>query len=268
MYLHETGLSWFQAGVFTVVAVIVFYSVTRVVCEGGVGFARAVYLPSTFAANQFGTNLLGPQGCTALGFTFTWSGDIRTILMTQAAQGMRLTDPISRRRPMLWCLLVAVVVGLLGSWATDVAVGYEYGLFNCYPSWPVWTAGVTHWRQVAGLIKTPRTPDPLTWAFMGVGASVMYGLIFLRQRFVWWPVHYVGLPVSTSWPIQQVWFSVFLAWLIKGLILKFGTTGLYHRSRMFFLGMIFGALASGGLWTIVGAAAQQEARFTMGVTLW
>ena len=267
VYLHATGLTWFQSAVFTVITVVVLYSITRVVCEGGVGFARSVYLPSTFVANQFGSSALGPQGIAALGFTFAWVGDIRTIVMTQAAQGMRLTEGIRRRRGLIWCLMLAVVVGIFGSLATALFVGYKYGLFNCQPSWPVWTAGMVHWNQVAGLIKTPREADPLTWLFMGIGGTVMYLLIFLRQRFIWWPIHYIGYPVSTSWPVSQVWFSVFLAWLIKSLILKFGTTRRYERSRIFFMGMIFGALATAGIWTIIGVLAQQGGSFTNGATL-
>ncbi len=267
VYLHETGLSWFQAFVFIVVAIIVFYSITRVICEGGVGFARAVYIPNAFMINQFGTNALGPAGCSALGFSFCWSGDLRTIVMTQAAQGMRLTDSLPRRRPLFWCLLVAVLVALFGSLATALAIGYKYGLYNCQGSWPVWVCGTQHWSQVASYIKTPRSPDSLSWGLMGVGAAIMYALIWLRQHFVWWPVHYIGLPVSGSLPMNYLWFSVFLAWLVKLLILKFGTTRLYRRSRMFALGMIFGSLATSGIWTVIGIIAQHEATFTTGVTL-
>ena len=267
VYMHETGLTWFQAGVFIFVAIIVFYAVTRVICEGGVGFARAVYIPNAFLINQFGSNVLGPQGISALGFSFVWSGDLRTIVMTQAAQGMRLTESIDRRRPLLWCMLLAVVIALFGSLAASLHLGYKYGLFNCMGSWPVWPCGTHHWRNVAGFIKTPRVPDPLSWVFMGIGGVVMYLLIFLRQRFVWWPIHYIGLPVCGSLPMNYLWFSVFLAWMIKALILKFGTTWLYQRSRMFFLGMIFGSLAASGIWTIIGVIAQHEATFTTGVTL-
>ncbi len=268
VYLHATGFSWFQSAVFTVIAVVVLYSITRVVCEGGVGFARAVYLPSTFLANQFGTAGLGPTGVTALGFTFIWIGDIRTIAMTQAAQGMRLTESIERRHPMIWCLLIAVVAAIFGSLITALVIGYKYGLFNCQPSWPVWRAGTVHWNQVARLLRTPYETDPVTWAFMGVGATVMYLLIFLRQRLVWWPVHYIGYVTSTSWPMGQVWFSIFLAWLIKSVVLKFGAGQVYQRSRMFFLGMIFGALATSGVWTVIGVLTRCESMFTTGTMLW
>jgi len=267
VYLHETGLSWFQAGVFVIVAIVVFYAITRVICEGGVGFARAVYIPNAFLINQFGTNALGPAGVTALGFSFVWSGDLRTIVMTQAAQSMRLTEGIRWRRPLLWCLLLAVVIALFGSLGTTLHLGYKYGLFNCQGSWPVWPCGTHHWRNVASWIKTPRVTNPFSWVFMAWGAGLMYFLIFMRQHFVWWPVHYIGLPVCGSLPMNYLWFSVFLAWMVKSLILKFGTTWLYQRSRMFFLGMIFGSLATSGIWTVIGIVAQHKATFTTGVTL-
>ena len=58
-----------------------------------------------------------------------------------------------------------------------------------------------------------------------------------------------------------------VAWLVKSLVLKFGTTWLYQRSRMFALGLIFGSLATSGVWTIIGIILEHEATFTTGVTL-
>jgi len=266
-YLHRIGLGYIQAAAFMVVVVIVFYTISRVICEGGVGFARSVYVPNAFMVNQLGTNVLGPMGATALGFTFVWSGDLRTMVMTQAMQGMKLTESLPRRRPLIWCLMLAVVIALFGSLATVLHLGYKYGLYNCQRSWPVWPCGVRHWDQVANYIKNPRTPNPAGWMFIGVGGIAMWLLIFLRQRFAWWPVHYIGLPVCGSLPMSWLWFSVFLAWLVKLFIVKFATTELYNRSKMFFLGMIFGGLAAGGIWTIIGAIFQQEGSFLRGVTL-
>ena len=41
--------------------------------------------------------------------------------------------------------------------------------------------------------------------------------------------------------MSWLWFSVFLAWLVKVFVLKLAGQH-YNRSRMFFLGMIFGSL--------------------------
>ena len=51
--------------------------------------------------------------------------------------------------------------------------------------------------------------------------------------------------------MNYLWFSIFLAWLIKGLILKHGRLGLYRQVRPFFLGLILGQFVFRGLWSLV-----------------
>ena len=72
-------------------------------------------------------------------------------------------------------------------------------------------------------------------------AAICGALIYLRYRFVWWPLHPIGFTVSgTTWPIRVSVFSIFLTWLVKLVILKIGGNRLYTRSRPFFLGMLVG----------------------------
>ena len=47
------------------------------------------------------------------------------------------------------------------------------------------------------------------------------GLLMLaRQRFLWWPLHPLGLPLSAVF--GSAFFSVFLGWLFKTAIVKYG----------------------------------------------
>jgi hypothetical protein len=48
-----------------------------------------------------------------------------------------------------------------------------------------------------------------------------------------------------------MWFSVFVAWLIKAAILKYGGSQLYIFLRPFFLGLILGELVVAGFWVFV-----------------
>jgi hypothetical protein len=51
--------------------------------------------------------------------------------------------------------------------------------------------------------------------------------------------------------MDVVWFNVFLAWLIKTVVLKYGGAALYRRSQIFFLGLIAGQALTNGLWLVV-----------------
>lgn len=265
-FMRCVGLSLPHAVLLVISVIVIFYCLTRVICEAGVGFARGVYVPNAVLINQVGTDALGVPGVTALGFSFVWSGDLRTIVMTQAMQGMRLTDEIPSRRPLLLGLMLASVLALFGSLAATLAIGYRCGLYNGFPSWPAWPCGLYHWNQVAQLLKNPRPPDWHGWCFVGAGAALMWLLMFLRHTYVWWPVHYIGLPICHSLPMTYLWFSVFLAWLAKVAILKLASQH-YQRSRMFFLGMIFGSLLTSGFWTVLGIITNTPWSYLRGVTL-
>jgi hypothetical protein len=54
-----------------------------------------------------------------------------------------------------------------------------------------------------------------------------------------------------GWVMDVIWFSVFLAWTAKMVVLKSGDPGLYARSRPLFLGPALGQIVAGGLWLLV-----------------
>ena len=85
----------------------------------------------------------------------------------------------------------------------------------------------------------------------GLGMAVMALLMLARHHLLWWPLHPIGYVVSGTWILNSVWFSIFLAWLIKVLVLKYAGPGGYRGTRWFFLGMILGQFVVGGMWLVV-----------------
>jgi len=51
--------------------------------------------------------------------------------------------------------------------------------------------------------------------------------------------------------IFTMWFSYFLGWLIKMLILKFGGMRAYASGRRFFVGLVVGEALATILWIII-----------------
>ena len=79
----------------------------------------------------------------------------------------------------------------------------------------------------------------------------MGGLMVARHRFSWWPLHPLGFPVSMGWVMNQIWFSIFLAWLVKVTVLKYGGPRFYRSTRPFFLGVVLGQFVVGGVWLVI-----------------
>jgi len=79
----------------------------------------------------------------------------------------------------------------------------------------------------------------------------MWFLMFMRYKFLWWPVHYIGFPIADSEPMRYAWFSVFIAWLIKSFIMRYGGAKIYQNLKPFFLGLVLGQVVVCLFWGII-----------------
>ena len=79
----------------------------------------------------------------------------------------------------------------------------------------------------------------------------MGGLMLLQRYFLWWPLHPIGFIVSTNWVMNNIWFTVLLAWLIKSCVLKYGGPRIYQKTVPFFMGLTLGHFIAGGFWLLV-----------------
>ena len=79
------------------------------------------------------------------------------------------------------------------------------------------------------------------------GAAVVIGLSLLRSRFVWWPLHPIGYAACGMDVMGYIWFPVFLSWLVKTLVLRYGGVKLYRQALPFFFGLFIGDYAISGV---------------------
>ncbi len=76
-------------------------------------------------------------------------------------------------------------------------------------------------------------------------------LTLARQRLVWWPVHPMSLPLSSMWMTDTIALSVFLSWLIKLMMLRYGGPALFQRGKPLFIGLVTGQFVSMGTWVVI-----------------
>lgn len=76
-------------------------------------------------------------------------------------------------------------------------------------------------------------------------------LVFAHRTLFWWPIHPVGFIICSVGWTDRLWLTIFLAWLAKLLLVKFGGGRAYRRARLFFLGMILGQFTVAGVWATV-----------------
>ena len=73
-----------------------------------------------------------------------------------------------------------------------------------------------------------------------------------RARFLWWPFHPIGYILAGTFTLEWLWCSLFVGWLVKWLILRYGGLRLYRQALPFFIGLILGDYVAGALWALVG----------------
>src|SRR5262249_3189695 len=100
------------------------------------------------------------------------------------------------------------------------------------------------------LIQNPTPPDlGARWAYL-VGGVVVLLLGWMRTQFVGWPFHPAGYLISGSFGLFRLWVPLFVAWLLKAVILRFGGLGGY-RTAPVFIGMVLGEFAAGFVRTLL-----------------
>jgi hypothetical protein len=50
---------------------------------------------------------------------------------------------------------------------------------------------------------------------------------------------------------NEAWTGIFLGWLLKVLLVRYGGSGLYRRAKPFFIGLIIGEVFAAAFWCIL-----------------
>lgn len=251
LLLWQAGMPLWIALLLVLLALLIFVGLTRIVVEAGMAEAVAPMIAASTLVSGIGSTALGPAGMVCLAFTYIWQGDIRTFVMASCAHGLKLGEHLGERvRPLLWAMGLALLLGLSASTITLLHLAYQYGGLNLN-QWFFGAGCQLPFEYVADKLNTPTGPDWSGWMHTATGALVMGLLMLARHQLPWWPLHPLGYPIAITWLTNQIWLSIFIAWLIKLSVIKYGGPQLYHTTRPFFLGLIAGQFAVAGLWLVI-----------------
>ena len=250
-WLIKSGLPFFATGILLFSAFAIFIVLTKVIIQGGVMVVKSPLTPQVFTIATVGSNSLGLSGLASLAYSFVWCADLKVFLMPYIAHSFKLIETIKMNKKLItFVIFLAVLISMAGSICTVMKLSYKYGGINLN-QWYYRGCSTVPFTYIADKIKHPTGFSPQRWMFTGIGAVVMAGLIFMRNNFLWWPIHPLGFPVGNTLPIYTVWFSIFIAWLIKTFVLKYGGRKIYSRTKYFFLGLVLGQFVVAGLWLII-----------------
>ena len=245
------GVPWWASATFVLVAAATFLGITRILCESGLAATRAQLITPTVVRTLYGTAVLGGPGAVGvLGLGQVWMSDVRTFVMASAANGLKVTEAVARKGVVLWSMILAVLLGVGVSVWTTLYYAYQSGANNAN-SWFFLNGPRYTIDFAANFLRTPVGPDLAGMGLMGLGGAIMLGLYWVRGHVLSFPVHPMGLAVSQIMLTRHMWFSVFLVWLVKAALIRYGGPNLLQRVRPFFLGLILGQFAAIAFWLAV-----------------
>jgi len=246
-WLWRSGMGVGPAVLFVATVLVMFVGVTRIVAESGLVYLRAPITPQTIVFYTVGLTNMTQSTATSLGLSYCHFGLGNTFVMSPYAHISRLAAPLRIcGRHVIAATVLAVFVGLAASIWYTVHLGYEHGAYN----FGVYTFRSGNRVIFNNLVSKMKNPFPIDWgriAFFGVGAGAAALTAVLRYSFAWWPLHPIGLAIGNIWVIHRSAFTIFVAWAVKGTILRLGGIQAYQRAKPMFIGILFGYVLGVGL---------------------
>jgi hypothetical protein len=249
MSLHLALVMW---GLYLVIAI----ALTRIVAEGGLLFVQQGWTPMGALGQMFdagGNHWLLPAKSIVPTSVIQASmmTDLRAFIMPSFLQGFKLAhDRGIRPKPLVALIFAVSFITLAMSLWMNVRLGYENGGLQLDP-WAAVAGTRVAPQNAADLMKGARDQSWLNWVWLTAGGVGTYALMLARSRFLWFPLHPMGFLVSLTYPMAGLWFSIFLGWLFKVSITRFGGSDTYRKTTPIFLGLALGDVAMMLFWLIV-----------------
>jgi hypothetical protein len=195
-----------------------------------------------FVLTQFpGTRALGPRalGMIALMRPFMYEQDTEPAPIQLEALRMAertATNPT----PLAWIMIAAIPLTMLSYFWASLQIGYHLGL------------GAKGYQDMTFVCRQGsdkldfwlHDPGGANWSgvqAIGLGFAITVLLMVIKLRFPLWPLHPLAFPLAFSWTIDSLLPAVFVTWLAKALLLRYGGLRAHRRAFPFFLGLIVGS---------------------------
>jgi hypothetical protein len=263
LWLHSAGM----AVGFAVFSLLVYVFVEALVmargcAEAGLPMAEGCFTPMDISALAISPTSLGPRTLTSLAFfDAMFTRDLRGLVLTGFLDGQKLGDEVGlARRKLLYVLVIGLVIAIPIAAVIQLWLPYHIGAISMY-SFSHRGNCIQFFRENAAYLQGEGQFRSEALVSFIAGGLVTAGLGVMRVRYVEWPFHPLGYALSTSWTTMVFWFPMFVAWLVKWVIVRYGGLRLYARARPLFLGMIFGEFTSAVFWTLIAMFWEVPAPF-------
>jgi len=253
MFCYRAGMSLWVIIPYLVIYYIVSMVITRMRSQLGPPMNELNRVgPTHIMEWTFGTRRLGARNLTIISYLWFLNRSHTCHPMPYQMEGIRVVERAGvYNRRFLMAFVVAFAVGTLSAFWAYLHIFYKEGAESGMSFFALYSGRNAFADYLQQWLTYPSGTERMSLSFMGVGMVVTFFLMAMKTRFLWWPLHPIAYPLAGDYRMNSMWFGIFLSWLAKSTILKYGGLKSYRKAIPFFIGLILGEFMIGGFWNIV-----------------
>ena len=257
IFSYKAGMALWVVPIFFGIYFLLAIVITRLRAELGFlvhghGYRPGID-PHSMIVTGFGTRRLGSSTLAVFSMYMFFNRANWVNPMPEQLEAFKMSERrnINQRHTAIAILLATLIGSVMTFWLlldSFYRHGHESGHFHDHSLW----YGRMAYSQLENWLNYPQGTDGPALAFMGGGLVLTVLLMFLRTQFLWWSLHPLGYVTADSWGMLNLWSCIFVAWVIKAVLLRYGGLASYRRAVPFFLGVALGDYIVGSIWGILG----------------
>lgn len=252
------GMSPITTALYFLIFFLIAVAITRVRAEFGAPHEIVYVNPEQIMVNTLGARELSARDLTAIVQTHWLNRGYRNHPMPSQLEGFKMGETAAMDgRRLLWVMFGATALGMLATYWAHLHECYRNGAMAGDLGFKWWAGNeaytrLTRWIEFGEPAQTGnRVASVAGMCFIGF-------LGLMRARYIWWPFHPAGYALGISYAVDYFWFTFFIAWLVKLLLVRYGGMRAHRGAVPFFLGLILGDYVVGSIWAIIGPVANIE----------
>ena len=214
-----------------------------------------------FLINILGTRRIGPNNLTVFPYFWFFSGrGYREHIMPHQLEAFKMAERANMNtKRLVLAMIIAVILGSLASFWATLSELYRLGgaITGAGGGIGPSVGHIGQFGWLAGLFAFPRDPDVTAMGFMAGGMGLTFFLMVMRMRFIWWPLHPAGYPISMTGGVGYFWSCLVISSFLKWMALRFGGPGTYRTMVFFFFGVILGEYCVGAFWSVLSVIIRE-----------
>ena len=248
VFSNRGGMAVWMAALYFLIYYLLSIGIGRIRAEVGPPTHETFSVhPRQFITSVIGTRRLSHGNLTMMALYRSFNRGYRAHPMPHTLEGFKLAEESNmNQNRLVLAMVLATVVGIFAAFWAYLVVFYRIG-GTADPE-----LGTDGYISLRNWIYLPTNADIPKTIFIFIGFVFTGFVWWMRRRFLFWPLHPASYAIASSpHTFGWLWFSIFVSWAIKSLILRFGGIRSYRKALPLFLGLILGEYTVGGVWVII-----------------